>query len=84
MPFTVKVQWLYRCENINGARFVDGYQRCLKLFKDQKTFHDHQDDAANVQNQTFKCTEDEVCSIEYVRMPIEYAEQGVVKSVISN
>ena len=30
------------------------------------------------QNQTLRCVE-EVCSIEYVRMPIEHAEQGVVR-----
>ena len=30
------------------------------------------------QNQTLHCIE-EVCSIEYVRMPIEHAEQGVVR-----
>ena len=30
------------------------------------------------QNQTLRCIE-EVCSIEYVRMPIEHAEQGVVR-----
>ena len=43
-----------------------------------KTFHDHPDDSANEQSQTFACIDDDVCSIEYVRMPIEYAEQGVV------
>ena len=32
MPFTVKVEWLYRCENINGARCGSEYKRCLKSF----------------------------------------------------
>lgn len=36
------------------------------------------DNSASSQNQTVRCIED-VCSIEYVRMPIEHAEQGVVR-----